>query len=335
MKAKIHPGYSPDRRMLGEVLPIRTPFTVFINPTTICNLRCNYCTHGKHKEELNEIGFVQKHMNYDVFLESVEQLAQFDDKFKLIYMYGNGEPLCNPRLGDMIYHIRKKDITERIEFFTNGILLTPEKSLELVDSGLTQLKISIQALNSTRYKEICGVDCDYEKLIDQIKFFYENKKTCKLYIKIIDIDLDEKDKENFYKVFGDISDEIFIEHITYTQGTMGDYGGMLKDEVDLYGNPLMYRNVCTFPFYTLRIGVDGEINPCFEKVFDKNLNIRNIDIYEYWNSKYLENLRVMHLQNDRSKHHICSTCKSLGCTSKPEDNIDNYRYDILKRMGVK
>ncbi|MGX9758148.1 radical SAM/SPASM domain-containing protein [Clostridioides difficile] len=335
MNAKIRPGYSPDRRMLGEILPLKSPFTIFINPTTVCNFKCSYCTHSKSEDELSKLNFIQKHMDYDVFLEVVEQLEKFNEKFKLIYIFGNGEPLCNPRLGEMIAHINEKNITDRIEFFTNGALLTKEKSLELINSGLTQLKISVQALSSEGYKKICGVNLDYDKFIDQIKFFYENKKNCKLYIKIIDLGLSQKDKETFYKTFENISDEMFIEHITYTQKTMGDYDGMIKEELDLYGDPLTYRDACTFPFYVLRVGVDGEINPCFEKVFGNRMNINNTSIYDYWNSEELKQFRIMHLKKMREKHEFCSTCKCQGSTSRPEDNIDSYALDILKRMGEK
>jgi len=333
MRAEIHPGYDKKRVMLGEVIPLRTPFTIFINPSTLCNFKCNYCTHGKSKEELNRIGFIQKNMEHETFLEVLEQLKNFEDRFKLVYLYGNGEPLCNPRLPEMIEALSSSAISDKVEFFTNGALLTHEKSLELIDAGLTRIKFSIQGLTNEKYKEVSGVNCNFDNLVEQISYFYKHRKDCKVYVKIMDIGLSEKEKDDFYRAFGDISDEIFIEHMTYTQRTMDSYEGVLKTKTDLYGQPFVESQVCTFPFYILRIGVDGEINPCFEDIFDKAMNIKNTSIYDYWNSAMLKSFRLMHLHKERSRHPLCNGCNCLASTLKPEDRIDSYASQILERMG--
>lgn len=239
MKAEIYPGHDKKRTILGKVVPLRTPYTVFINPSTICNYKCYYCTHSKDQAELDKLGFVQKNMDYDVFLETARQLTEFKDKLKLIYLYGNGEPLCNPKLTQMIEHLSRLGVSERLEFFTNGALLTHQKSLEIVEAGLTKLKISIQGLSSEEYEKITGVKTDFDKLVGQLEFFYRHRKNCKLYIKIIDNGLSEEQKQKFFKTFGDICDEIFIEHMTFTQRTMDDYEGVLNRKVNLYGDPLI------------------------------------------------------------------------------------------------
>lgn len=335
MKAEIHPGYDRKRTMLGEAIPLRTPFTIFINPSTICNFQCYYCTHGKEQNELNEIGFVQKNMDFSIFLEIAQQLTEFQDKFKLIYLYGNGEPLCNPKLPEMIEHLSRIGVSEKLEFFTNGALLTPQKSLAIIDAGLTKLKVSVQALDSNEYRKMTGVDCDFNRLVEHVRFFYEHRKNCKVYIKIMDTGYSENDKNKFYKIFGDICDEIFIEHMTFTQRTMEGYEGVLTDRVNLYGEPLTISEVCSFPFYVIRIGVNGEINPCFEKVFEERLNVNNVTLYEYWESAMLRDFHIMHLQKERSRNKTCNGCCCTSSTSKLEDLIDSFAKDILERMEVK
>lgn len=335
MKAEIHPGYDKKRIILGEAIPLDTPFTIFINPSTICNFKCRYCTHGKGQEELEKLRFKQKNMDYEMFLTAAEQLKEFPDKFKLIYLYGNGEPLCNPRLPDMVEHLSRLNVTEKLEFFTNGALLSHEKSLSLIDAGLTKIKVSIQAVTKEKYRQITGVDCNFDNLIEQIGFFHEHRKKCKVYVKIMDDGLSNEEKDRFYQLFGDLCDEIYIEHMTFTQRTMDSYENMIKDKVDLYGEPMIESNICTFPFYVLRIGVDGELNPCFENIFSEETNIRNMSIYEYWNSKLLRDFRLLHLRNSRDQNPLCNGCRCLATTIKPEDRIDNYADQILRRMGEK
>ena len=36
-------SYSQDRNVLGKVLPLDTPYTVMVDISDMCNLRCNYC----------------------------------------------------------------------------------------------------------------------------------------------------------------------------------------------------------------------------------------------------------------------------------------------------
>ena len=36
-------SYSQDRNVLGKVLPLDTPYTVLIDISDSCNLRCKYC----------------------------------------------------------------------------------------------------------------------------------------------------------------------------------------------------------------------------------------------------------------------------------------------------
>lgn len=333
MKANVIRGYDKNRVMLGEVIPLATPFTVFINPSTLCNFKCYYCTHGKSRQELDEMGFEQKNMSFELFLEIAEQLKAFPDKFKLIYLYGNGEPLCNPKLPEMVEHLSRMDVSEKIELFSNGALLTAERSRALVDAGLTKLKISVQGVSVEKYKEVSGVHCDFDDLVSKLRYFYEHRKQCRLYIKIMDINLTDEEKKKFFDTFGDICDEIFIEHMTYTQRTMEGYEGVLQEKVDLMGNPLVLADACTFPFYIVRIGVNGELNPCFEKIFPKDVNVRKLSLFDHWNSDLLRGFRVMHAKRKRYDHPVCGECCCLSSTTLPEDRIDEYLDQILDRMG--
>lgn len=335
MKAKIGIGKERKRVTLGKVLPLETPFTAYINPSTLCNFKCSYCTHSKSDEEMSKLGFIQKNISWENFIKAIDQLKQFPQKLKLVYLYGNGEPLCNPQFADMVRYIKEANVTEKIETITNGYLLTKENSLKIIDAGLDRIKISIQGVNREQYEKVSNVNIDFDELVEKIRFFYENRKQCKMYIKIIDIGLNENDKKRFYEIFGDITDEIYIESITYTQRTMDEYSTLNINDTNLYGEPLPKCNVCGFPFYILRVGVNGEINPCFEAIFNKNkiVNINNMTLSEYWNSDILRNFRIMQLKDGRHNHPLCNDCNCLISTTLKEDIIDDYVEEILERMG--
>ena len=44
MKYKnVEKSFNQKRNVLGKVLPLSTPYTVLIDISDMCNLRCNYC----------------------------------------------------------------------------------------------------------------------------------------------------------------------------------------------------------------------------------------------------------------------------------------------------
>ena len=48
-------------------------------------------------------------------------------EIKSISVAGQGEPLCNPRLADMIKVLKEADVAEDVSFITNGLLFTKKE----------------------------------------------------------------------------------------------------------------------------------------------------------------------------------------------------------------
>ena len=56
-----------ERGMLYNVIPLRTPFSIYLDPSSACNFKCNFCYQGIHDRELRQLGFVPKIMEFDLF----------------------------------------------------------------------------------------------------------------------------------------------------------------------------------------------------------------------------------------------------------------------------
>jgi cyclic pyranopterin phosphate synthase len=223
MSSEIKPAFNYDRKKLADIIPLKTPFTFLLAPSHICNLKCSYCSQGKKREDLIKDGFEFKLMDYDTFLKFAQQLKQFPERLKLVFVSGMGEPLVHKRLPEMIRHLSDLDVAERLEIFTNGTLLKKDVADALADSGLTRLRVSLQGLNSKKYKEIAGVDIDFNDLRDKLAYFYSVRKQCKLYVKVIDSALEAGEEELFYDMFRNVSDEMFVERFVPYQLSMGSY----------------------------------------------------------------------------------------------------------------
>ena len=139
---------------LGKVLPLNTPFSVYIYPIYSCNFKCGYCIRSLSSDELTKKGLNNKILNMENFKQIVENLKEFPERIKSIQFSGYGEPLLHPNIAEMVKILKNADVAERVEIITNGSLLTHKLSDDLIDAGLDRLRVSIQGITSEKYQEI-------------------------------------------------------------------------------------------------------------------------------------------------------------------------------------
>ena len=90
----------------------------------------------------------------------------------------------------MVAMAKEAGIAERIEIISNGQLLTREMADNLIAAGLDTLRISLQGLSSEKYRSVGGVDLDYDKFVENIRYFYSHKRETQLFVKVMDVSLD-------------------------------------------------------------------------------------------------------------------------------------------------
>ncbi|MBU2540187.1 radical SAM protein [Patescibacteria group bacterium] len=337
MKAKNISGQAPGgkRKKLAEVLPLNTPFMIEIYPMHACNFTCKYCMMSVKKEERNFISD-KIIMDFGLYKKCINDIVLFPDKLKILRFSGIGEPLLHKNIADMVEYAALKNITNDIEILTNASLLTPEMSDSLISAGLSRLIVSLQGTTKEKYKEVSGVDIDFENFVENLRYFFDNKKkNTKLYIKIVDEALENKeDEERFYKLFGDICDIIAIEHIVPIQPNV-DYGKVLKGEdksVTQFGLPASDVLVCPQPFFTLRINTDGKVIPCYSYEFPGFVgDCNNQSVSEIWNGKEFQGFRCKMLDGIKNVGEICAKCKIVKHRLFPEDVITINDAERLKK----
>src|SRR5215831_13418526 len=115
------------------------PHCVFIEVTNHCNLLCETCPRTFVTYEPPQT------LSWDNFLKIVEQ---FPDMERAV-LHGIGEPLMNKDLGRMIAHLKARGVY--VLFNTNATLLTPEWSRTLIESGLDEIRCSIDGADPKTY----------------------------------------------------------------------------------------------------------------------------------------------------------------------------------------
>jgi radical SAM protein with 4Fe4S-binding SPASM domain len=268
-------------------------------------------------------------------LETMERIVVQSKKFapyRLMLFVSQGEPLINRALPQMIELASKAGIAERIEVISNGSMLTGEMSDRLIASGLTNLRISLQGMDADSYFKMCGVKIDFSRFVNQLEYFYKHKKSnMGLFVKIMDAALPAGGEHMFYKMFDGICDRMSVEFVQPVYHAVAvPKSGPLRDR---YGAEHAPRFVCPFPFYSLAVWPDGEVQPCDAIYRAARLgNVHDSTLYEIWNGGDLRQFRKTQLIAGYKQCGRCEECCAPDDCSNPADVIDGDRERLLQQQ---
>lgn len=333
MKAEYKPRINThDRTPLQNVIPLKTPFVIFVDPASACNFLCPFCPTG-HREMIQETGRFQGVMKSSVFEKIIDDLSEFPDPIKVLRMYKDGEPFLNKNLARMISYAKKSGRVQYIDTTTNGSLFTHQRLAEVLEAGLDKINISVDGMNNEQYKKFTGFDFDFDKFVSDVKWLYANKGSCEVVIKIPGDLITERQKKDFLDTFGDYCDRIFIENFApcWPEFDVEKHTGIQITE-GIYQQPIKPTDTCPYIFYSIAINADGLVSSCFLDWGRKLLlgDVKEIGLATIWNSGEMNALRLQHLQGGRSKNPVCSQCGQLShCLP---DSIDDYRPELLTKF---
>lgn len=322
---------------LYKKLPLQTPFSLHVFPSYFCNFRCKYCLHSLSEDVLTKKGFKRQFMDFDTYKKAIDDCKAFDKKLKAIIFAGHGEPLMHPEISKMVAYVKEQNIANRVEIVTNGSLLTNNLSDDLIAAGLDRLRISVQGINGQAYENTMGKPFDFDKFIEQLKYFFIHKKNTEIYCKIIDVAMKSPEEEaTFHKIFSEVSDETAIEYeIPFVQEIDNT---ALKNsfECSKQGNKATTAKVCAMPFYMMVLTPNGDIVPCCSTDIPIVMgNIKEESLKEIWDSARWKGFCRVHLLKNRDKHFICSKCSVPQFGMQMGDYLDDQAEDLLEKYPIK
>jgi len=335
MKAKYN-AYDMNREPLYMNVPLHTPYGINIEPTSYCNLKCNYCVHALTSDELKKRDFSLGYMELNLFKEIIEQTKQFPGKIKKITFSGLGEPVLHQQLPEMVQLIKNSNIASEILLNTNAILLNKEIIDVLIAAGLSEIKISLQGVTNDKYKQYCNTQVDYNKLYENIVYLSEHKKSCVLKVKIPETALNDEEKKTFISNYENLCDYIGFETL-HDQFPGVNYSDKIKanKSTSRFGREYKELNVCPVPFYRCSIRWDGRVTLCMpDNMRDTDQYISNSTLFDIWNGITRNELLKSHLVGKRRNNKRCSYCFNPEYVSLPDDILDGHEEDILKRIEV-
>ncbi len=332
MKAKIKCRVDAKNHIeLGEVVPLETPFVLQVDPSSLCNLRCRFCPTGS-QDLIRKTGRYQGILDYNLFKKIIDDLEEFPDPIKVLRLYKEGEPLINPHFSDMIKYAKDSKKVLRVDTATNGVLLNPKLSRQIIDAGIDRINISVNGVSSEQIYKFSNVKVDFERYVDNIYDLYENRGKCEIYIKSIKQNLSSDEQVKFFNTFGDMSDSIYLENLSPSWPEFEFNGIKTQFSAGSYGQPAMQREVCPIIFYMMIINSDGKTSLCGgdwkHQLGCGDTNKQSVK--DIWLGDIINSYRILHLENRRRNIDFCKNCQVLSyCVL---DNIDGYAKKIRQKF---
>jgi radical SAM protein with 4Fe4S-binding SPASM domain len=333
MKAQVKPRINlEDRTPLQEVIPLQTPFVVFVDPASACNFACKFCPTG-HKDLIDETGRFQGVMKLDLFRKIVDDLHEFDRPIKVLRLYKDGEPFLNKNLAQMVAYAKKSGRVDYIDTTTNGSLITPERLAGVLEAGIDKINVSVDGMNREQYARFTGYDFDFDQFVERVKWLYANRGDCEVMIKIPGDLITEDQRKEFFDTFGDYCDRIFIENFApcWPEFDVEQHTG-IEITKGIYQQDIGETSTCPYIFYSISVNADGLVSSCFLDWGRKLLvgDVRNQSLKSIWTSGEMNALRLQHLVGRRKENPVCADCGQLShCLP---DNIDTYGETLLARF---
>jgi radical SAM protein with 4Fe4S-binding SPASM domain len=322
------------RRDLNEIAPLGVPFVVMVDPASTCNFKCKFCPTG-HPELIKSTGRYQGAMKFEVFTKLIDDLQAFPRAIKVLRLYKEGEPLMNKRFADMVAYARRSDRIERIDTTTNGALLTPKTSEKIIAAGINQINISVNGVRDEQFMDLVKAKVSFEKYVENIKYLYNIRGDCEIYVKAIHENLSEDDRKRFLDIFGDMADRIFFEHLFRNWPEFETDFFPDQFHVGQYGDPPLERLVCPYIFYSMTVNSDGSVSLCVQDWARKLVvgSVQDQTMEEIWFGKALNNHRMAHLSGCRKDNSTCAKCECMSFGV--HDNIDKQASQIKERLTMR
>ncbi len=300
------------RISLRDVIPLAKPFTILLEPTSLCNFKCVCC----FQSEPDFHSYLPKgYMKFDDFKKIADDLAAWKGaKIRVIRIIGFGEPLINPATPAMVKYCKELDIAERVEITTNAALLTPKVSQELIDAGLDYIRCSIYAVDQKKHEALTQSRISIETIRDNIAALKKLRASAGagkpfIYVKMLESQ-DPSENDLFLKEYSNIADEAALE----------------KPHQWLSCADPRTRDVCPQPFKMLSVHFNGDVilcdpdwkgNTCVGNALDENISF-------IWGGGRMREFWRMQLEKRRCENESCRNCSFL---------VDEYAIDDLEGVS--
>jgi radical SAM protein with 4Fe4S-binding SPASM domain len=300
-------------RLLRRPIVWGRPFSLNLEVTNHCNLRCRECPSGQ--------GTLTRPKGYLKYDDFVAWLGQFQDRLVHLTLYFQGEPFLHPDLLKMVAHAHQQRI--HVQVSTNGHFFTDDETCRrIIDSGLGTLIVSLDGITERSYR-VYRQGGSLLQVLDGLERFATvrrrcNSRTPRLLLQFLVLKHNEKEIPQVLELglclgadrvmlksaqvynFDDIEEILPMrrQFRRYVKGPEGVW--KLIGEV---------RNTCLRLWNSTLVTWDGKVLPCcYDKDADHALgDLRTESFTAIWRNQRYQDFRQQVLSN-RPGMEMCANC---------------------------
>jgi len=144
---------TPKRPVIVPTLPR----SLYLEATNRCDSECQTCLRTFNTLEPPK----------DLTLAEVQRLVEQFPVLERVVLHGIGEPLLNKQIFEIVAYLKTKRIT--VLFNSDAISLTQKRAAQLIESGLDEYRVSMDAATREMYAKIRGVD-QFERVLRNVGY---------------------------------------------------------------------------------------------------------------------------------------------------------------------
>lgn len=299
-------------RFFKSAKPWGMPISLSIEPTTACNLGCPECPSGL-KQFSRDTGNL-KAENFNRWLDQLSPTLSY------LNFYFQGEPFIHNDILQFISKASQAGIYTSTS--TNAHFITEKKAVDIVQSGLDRILISIDGTTQEVYEQY-RVHGSLQKVLDGTKHLVEARKNLKSKTPYIIFQfLVVRPNEHQIEEAKQLANEYQVDEIRFKTAQVYDYenGNPLIPTIEKYSRykrlsngkfivKSSLDNHCWRMWSGAVVTWDGKVVPC---CFDKDAthemgNLSKEDFKSIWKGKAYAMFRKQLLKG-RKEIDICKNC---------------------------
>ena len=274
---------------------LRTPLSVYIEPTNRCNSDCRVCPRKAMTR-------AQGVMDMKLYKKVVDECAALGVKWAVLQMFG--EPFMDKTFLNKARIAKDKGLKTSI--YTNGALLSKRKIAQIIDEQLLDhLVVSIDGADAAEYNQnrptlnLKKVEANVRHLLAQKE--KAGNKVPKVKIHCTQLPGVHYDKKEFTRKWASITDGV-----TFTPTR--DWGGQIPG-VSTIKKPKQ-RYACFLLWNQFYVLWDGRVTFCSIDFDGKYAfgNLRQQSLSDLWQSGTMMDLRQLHLESRINDNPLCGEC---------------------------
>lgn len=279
---------------------LRFPRYIEVETVNVCNARCPMCT-------IDDWERGSKPISDEIFKKVADEIIANADQVNRVSLYRDGEPLIDKKMPDRIATLKQGGV-KNVGISTNVSLLTEQKAKDLLNAGIDTIIFSIDSLQKEIYESI-RVRLKFEQVLENALRFIELRNQIrpqtKIWIRMIRQESNKNEwpeYEKFWRSKVAPHDRVYFHNIF-------NWGGQL-DNFKAISSSFEPNLPCVALWSLFVIFSNGDVPLCnvdYNNKFPTG-SILTHSIQELWQSKIMNERRVMHLTGQKSCISICQNC---------------------------